>query len=250
MSEKIYCIGDSHVSFFSGIDKIQALWPEKPENKLPLFSTFRLGAVLADGLTRYGSTMKGRELVMILLDRGIPVEHRPIPPGAKLMFCFGEIDCRFHLQRQAEKHGKSISEIAVDTASRYCDLLLEIQKLGYEILVWNVIPPTSPSHINPEYPHSGTIADRIEGTLSFNKTLKERSGKNSFTFVDIYDKISIDGGANMQFYMDEVHLGQKAMPFVIDVLAPRYPSLVNPPAKEAAVLQSKKSLLDIFRKSR
>ena len=32
----IYCIGDSHASFFGGIDKMQPIWPEKSNNILQI----------------------------------------------------------------------------------------------------------------------------------------------------------------------------------------------------------------------
>jgi hypothetical protein len=223
----IYCIGDSHVSFFSGLDQIQPLWPTNSEDKLDYFKTFRLGAVLANSLSRYGSAMKGRELLFVLLDRRIPVQELwPIPPKSKVLFCFGEIDCRFHIIKQAEIQAVSIESIATETANKYSQVLKELQELGYEILVWNVIPPTNPATQNPEYPHYGNYSQRIIATEAFNEQLKRDAEANNFMFIDIYNNlIDKDRKANMEFYMDQVHLSQKAMPYVINELKDFYPAV-------------------------
>lgn len=225
--EVIYCIGDSHVSFFSGSDKIQPLWPLNSTDELTFFKTFRLGAVLADSLSRYGSAMKGRELLFILLDRKIPVlQLRPIPPGSRVLFCFGEIDCRFHIVKQAEMKSSSIESVASEVADRYSQVLKEVQDVGYEILVWNVIPPTNPTVQNPEFPHYGDYAQRIIATEHFNKRLKSNAERNGFIFIDVYDKlIDENRNANLEFYMDQVHLSQKAMPFAIDELKQVFPDV-------------------------
>ncbi len=223
----IYCIGDSHVSFFSGLDKMQPLWPSKSEDVLNFFKTFRLGAVLANSLSRYGSAMKGRELLFVLLDRRIPtVEFRAIPPGSKVLFCFGEIDCRAHIIKQAEINDASIEHIAAETADTYSQVLKEIQEIGYEVLVWNVIPPTNPEIQNSDYPHYGDYSQRIVATESFNKQLKKNAEKNNYIFVDIYnDLIDKNRNANLEFYIDQVHLSQKAMPFAICALKKHFPAI-------------------------
>ena len=33
----LYCIGDSHVSFFSGVDRIQPNWPDEAECHISFF---------------------------------------------------------------------------------------------------------------------------------------------------------------------------------------------------------------------
>jgi len=55
----IHCLGDSHVCFFSGQDRIfQAGLPAK--NILPFFRAWHLGPALAYNLVKPGSTSGGR----------------------------------------------------------------------------------------------------------------------------------------------------------------------------------------------
>ena len=63
-SEVIYCIGDSHVSFFSGKDAIVPCWPFPSEDMIPFFRTFRLGPVLAYNLVKVGTKTRGREALV------------------------------------------------------------------------------------------------------------------------------------------------------------------------------------------
>ena len=225
----IYCIGDSHVSFFSGQDKMQLPWPHKSNDRLAFFKTFRLGAVLADSLSKYGSSMKGRELLFVLLDRRMPmVEFRSIPPKSKVLFCFGEIDCRFHILKQSIQRDVEVEVVVEETVNKYVNVLKEFQALEYEILVWNVIPPTNPAKTNPEYPHYGKYSERIKATMLFNNFLKKKCTDFKFNFIDIYDQlIEKNYHANMNYYMDEIHLSQKAMSFTIDSLQKIYPDIFN-----------------------
>lgn len=222
-----HCIGDSHASFFSGEDVMQPPWPHKPSDVIPFFKTYRMGAVLAESLSRYGSSLKGRELLFVLLDRKMPMkEFWTIPPGSNLLFCFGEIDCRFHIIKQAEKSENTIENIAERTALKYLEVLLEIKALGYNIIVWNAVPPTNPDKINPDYPHYGTYEERILATTTFNSTLKKRCSELGFLFLSVYDRlVNEDQTAKMEYYMDNVHLSQKAMPMVITELKKYFPSI-------------------------
>lgn len=45
--EIIHCIGDSHVSFFGGLDRIQPVWPQRSDDRLPWFRTYHIGPALA-----------------------------------------------------------------------------------------------------------------------------------------------------------------------------------------------------------
>lgn len=55
----IYCIGDSHASFFSGYDRIQPSWPNKSTNKFSFLKNYRLGPVLAYNLCSFKTRSRG-----------------------------------------------------------------------------------------------------------------------------------------------------------------------------------------------
>jgi len=218
----IYCIGDSHINFFSGQNKAQSLWPKPSNDILPYFRTFRLGAILAYNLCEYGTRKKGRELLFALLDRDIPLQSRVIPPEHKVLLCFGEIDCRAHLLKQSELKKKDLSTVVKECAERYFSVILEIDKLGYEVFVWNVIPSSKYDHIpNKEFPTFGTCLERNRATLLFNDSLSSLCSSSNVQFISIFGHlVDKKGLTRMEYYYDHVHLSQKAMPLALDRINP------------------------------
>lgn len=216
----IYCIGDSHVDFFSGQDEIQPLWPKPSNDLLPYFKTFRLGAVLAYNLCEYGAGLKGREALFLLLDRRIPAAYREIPPGSKVLLCFGEIDCRAHLLKQAELQKKPIESVVEECVKRYFGVIMEIQQLGYEVMVWNAVPSSRYDSIpNKEFPAHGTSLKRNQVTKLFNDYLSDRCCSGDAAFITIFDDLVDEQGlTRMEYYFDYVHLSQKAMPLALSKL--------------------------------
>ena len=189
-TEKIYCIGDSHVSFFSGTNQIQPLWPKSGGDVISIFKTFRLGAVLAYNLCEYGTSWKGRELLSILLDRRIAEEERIIPAESQILLCFGEIDCRAHLLRQQQSQNRPISTVVEECVDRYLSVIKESKELGYRVIIWNVIPSTRSEKIaNKEFPVFGTCAERNQVTRAFNKSLQEKCEAESIAFISIFDAL-------------------------------------------------------------
>jgi len=216
----IYCIGDSHVSFFSGEDNTQPLWPKPSQDRLPFFKSFRLGAILAYNLVEYNTQMKGREILFTLLDRGIPVPERSIPPESNVLLCFGEIDCRAHLLKQAEQQKRPVESVVEECANRYFSVAQEVKRLGYDVFLWNVIPSTRFEFVgNKEFPTYGACLERNYVTRLFNDNLDAACATNDITFVSIFDQLlALDGLTNMDFYRDKVHLSQKAMPLALNAL--------------------------------
>jgi hypothetical protein len=214
----IYCIGDSHVNFFSGQNEVQQLWPKPSNDVLPYFKTFRLGAILAYNLCKYGTRKKGRELLFVLLDRNVPIQNREIPPESKLLLCFGEIDCRAHLLKQAEIQKRDITAVVEECVKRYFSVISEIKELGYETLVWNVIPTSRHDHIpNREFPVYGTCLERNHVTRLFNNCLSDICSSTGVEFISIFDELVDEQGLTREeYYFDYIHLSQKAMPLVIE----------------------------------
>jgi hypothetical protein len=66
----------------------------------------------------------------------------------------------------------------------------------------------------------------ISVTKSFNEQFRRDAKANDFIFVDIYKcLIDKEHKANLEFYMDEVHLSQKVMPFVVSELKKYFPAV-------------------------
>jgi hypothetical protein len=239
----IYCIGDSHVDFFSGQNKVQPIWPEPSNDILPYFRTYRLGAVLAFSLCEYGTRQKGRELIYVLLDRDVPLPDREISPESKTLLCFGEIDCRAHLLRQAELQKRDIASVVEECVERYFSVILEIQQLGYEVLVWNAIPSSRHDHIpNKEFPAYGTCLERNRVTRLFNSYLSDLCSSSDAKFISIFDDlVDSQGLTRMEYYSDQVHLSQKAMPLALTKIEEMVGDLNA--IKKGSLLKYKKSNL-------
>lgn len=214
----MHCIGDSHASFFSGRNNMQPAYPDSSKDILPSFRSYRLGAVLAYSLKDFGSTEHGREKIIDLLKK--------IPLKSNILLCFGEIDCRVHLLIQSRKQGKSLEEVVEECVKRYFSFILEI-KNKYNVFVWGVIASTpSERIIDPRYPHFGSCLERNETTRIFNEKLQRLSSKNGIKFISIFEQLLLeDGLTDGGFYVDDIHLSQRAMPLAIKKFRDNAPEL-------------------------
>lgn len=242
-SDTIYCIGDSHVSFFSGQDLIQPCWPDESSNLLPPFEVFRLGPVLAYNLIKPDATTRGRERLFEVLwhlpcnrrlrrlahelgrlgltpkgrERisrffsGLPY-NRFFRRNPKVLLCFGEIDCRAHLLKQAEAQNRATGDVIAECVERYFAVILEVKKLGYEIIVWNAIPSTPyETSAGLEFPTYGNCKERNEVTRLFNNMLSNKCSTHGFKFVSVFDELVDHHGITQGEYLfDGFHLGQNA----------------------------------------
>jgi hypothetical protein len=214
---KIHCIGDSHANFFSGFDEMQPEWPAPDiKNRLPFFRSYRIGPVLAYNIGEYGTTTRGREKLEELLSL--------LEPGNKIMFCFGEIDCRAHIILQSQKQNRPLKTVIEKVVERYFSMILQVRTLGFEPLIWNVIP-SAPTEINdritvpPQYLFHGSCEERNRVTRHFNQNLKILADAEGIKFLSLFDRLFLQNGSvNLSYFSDEIHLSQKAMPLVLESL--------------------------------
>ena len=222
MNTSIYCIGDSHVSFFGGADEIQPVWPERSQDNLPLFKTYHIGPALAYNLPRSETQTKGREkLFEILADE--------VPSGATVLLSFGEIDCRAHLVKRAETTGESLSAVVDVCIDEYFRVVNEVATLGFRVIVYNAIPSRprarkKPSPWENSYPAHGTLNQRREAIFLFNMAAKQRCAKSRIAFMENANYLA-DGksGIHGWYFFDSIHLSQRAMPATMQALADLFP---------------------------
>lgn len=205
--KKIVFIGDSHASFFSGSDTMQPAYPEKSSNTFAEFEGIRLGPVLAYSLNKTNSQFKGRENLFECLQKLNPQQHI-------IGLCFGEIDCRCHIVKQAGRQKITIDQAVANCFIEYNAVIDEIKSLGFQVVLWNVVP-TSPSTMNnPEFPHYGTDEERVKATEAFNKVLSEKADNRSVFFLSVYARLYNGKRKDIHFF-DGVHLSQSAMYYVM-----------------------------------
>jgi len=126
-----------------------------------------------------------------------------------VMLCFGEIDCRTHIVKQARSRNMTIEKVVGLTVSKYFSVITKIKDLGFNVWAWNVILPQRKYIDSDGYPSVGTYDERKKATQLFNEKLRSLCNSNGVKFV--YFKAEIDG----EHYLNEIHLSQKAMPIVI-----------------------------------
>lgn len=210
----IHCIGDSHVSVFSGLDKLSDGWPY-PEDSLPFFRTYRTGAYLAYSI---GDTNHvGYTTLKLILSS--------IPKTETILLSYGEVDCRVHIVKQSEDQGRSIKQVAEEVVTRYSKTITLIRNDYEKVIVYT--PVASSSCYNPNaavstenaYPHIGRPEQRNLATQVFSTTLKETFKDSDVIVLSIFDRI-VDKNLLpvSSYFRDGVHLSQKAMPFILEAL--------------------------------
>jgi hypothetical protein len=212
----IHCIGDSHVCFFSWKDGIHPQWPDYIGENMP-FLTYRLGACLAYSLCTFNSTTKGREMLLLLLSF--------LPKQSNILLCFGEIDCRSHLCKQADIQKRSYEDIVKECVNKYFGVILEIKTMGFSVGAWGAIPSTDFSDYEADHPFPsyGTVQQRNTVTRLFNNYLGKLCSKNDIIFVSIFeDLINPDLNPKMEYFIDQNHLSQNAFSMAISKIKVAY----------------------------
>ena len=179
-SSQIAAFGDSHVNAFRGIEGV---------------STNYLGAATAYNLSSETSSSGG--------GRRLKEKLKTLDPETNaILLCFGEIDCRAHVVKQAYVANKSIKESAVDAAKAYFDLILSIKERGYQVIVYG--PYGSGSQFNS----IGLESYRNSAVKFFNNSLRESCLKHDIYFFSL-NSFLVDPVALLTrraWLPDDVHL--------------------------------------------
>ncbi len=206
----IHCIGDSHSSVFSGEEKMQDVWPERSNDTIDFFRSYRIGPA-----TAYNLSTKIYIIDDILSQSGFSKEKDIV------LLCFGEVDVRAHLIKQANLQNKTFLEVCEECVDNYMNGIEELKNKGLNIAVWGVIASFNESVKNYTGPSFGTNLERNEVTKIFNDLLKNRLKHLDIPFVSIFEEmLNADGTTNPEYLDDwegcHIHLNQKAMPIILE----------------------------------
>jgi len=184
MSTNIHTIGDSH--------SIQ------PWKYIPNIVNHHIDRCLAYSVGRDG------------LDRLNIKLYDDIKEGDIVIFSFGEIDCRCHINRFITET-KSYQNIIADIVDKYIKVIklnLNIIDKNLTVGIFNIVPPQKlPYPENPEFPFRGSSSERLNYVKQFNFDLKQHCDNEDFTFIDIYDKYADkDGFLNTKYSDGHVHI--------------------------------------------
>ena len=218
----IYIIGDSHVSVFSGTDKTydgkRHIQPEfgtcytlssgqlkehinRFEQRISYFCPIKIGSN-----TAYNSFNKLQRIEQA-------IEEYNVTKDDYVFLCFGEIDIRNHIGFNANKNNISISEGIKICVDRYMETILYLKNENINIGVYGS-PPSSVGNLSTT--DFADVVKRNEMTIEFNDYLKTKCLEHNIPFKDISKKLMLsDGTTDSKFIMDDIHLSQEAMPYII-----------------------------------
>jgi hypothetical protein len=105
-----------------------------------------------------------------------------------IIFCFGEIDCRSHVNKHINETTsyKYIINNIIDNYFQAIKLNVIVSKIEFRnICVYNVVPPVEYYNTweNPEMPYLGSDNERKLYYLYFNEKLKEKCIENNYIFL-------------------------------------------------------------------
>lgn len=202
----IHCIGDSHSSIFSGKDEMQPIWPDKSNDGLENFRSYRIGAATAYNL----------ETKTYIIDQIISSQ---VNEEDTVVFCFGEVDIRAHIIKQAVFQNRPILDLVKECVSRYWNVICNYRSLGCKMAVWGPIASWSEEkpYSGPSY---GTDEERNITTLLFTEELRLLSKDSDIKIISIFEEIT-QGGVTNPYYLDDwrgchIHLNSNALPLIFE----------------------------------
>lgn len=209
---KLHCIGDSHCSFFLGYNEIPAEYPFVAKSLIQNIYCYRLGASLAFNVNKYNSATNSRQKIEQIIASLNPNEDI-------ILLCFGEIDCRAHILKQAEKLQLDYKKVIENCISNYLEMVTVIRNKGYSVLLWNAVYSANYEEKNTEleFPYYGTVQERNKVTAEFNLQLANKTLEIGIDFLNI-SALLIDKQSGLtkdKYYFDSVHLNNRLFVLVV-----------------------------------
>jgi hypothetical protein len=211
----IYCIGDSHVVFFTGQElpskDFIRIYSGGKADLDPDFKTYWIGAVLAISMGNQNHSMRKKADEII----------KGIPKGSKILFSFGEIDCRAHILKHVSEN-TDYKTVTNNCIEKYLTFIRKVKESGYEVLLWGP-PPNRKVDLAPQWAF-GDVEDRNKVILYFNIKLMELCMTENIPYFTLIHKILNKklGNINDEYYIDEIHLHPKNLKEVKGVIKDYY----------------------------
>jgi hypothetical protein len=190
----IHCIGDSHVSVFSGQDPIVPFFPPKhDEDRTRYFRTYRSFTPTAYNFINH-------------LDRILHALSDKDKDNDYALIVAGEIDCRFHLPRKIATNNLSIDEVVNECVDRFTQVFIELINKGWRCIAWGPCASTWET-FHPELPIHGDMVHRNIITKKFNDKLYENAKSINIPFLSMFPKLINENNETIrEYYMDMLHL--------------------------------------------
>lgn len=128
-----------------------------------------------------------------------------------VIFCFGEIDCRNHVDKHVSEK-KPYKNVIDELVINYFDSINKnkiLYKNNIKICVYNVVPPSRAFPVGSNHPHPflGSDEERKLYYNYMNSKIKELCKMNNFIYFDIYKQSCDENGFLRKEFSDgSVHL--------------------------------------------
>jgi len=200
----IYVFGNSHAHFFT--DSFPGTIGEGEKHN-EHFRSFSLGPVIA-----YNFVDHHFPTMVNLLN------SLPITPNDPVLITIGEVDCRWHLLKQAEIQKRNAKDVVHECIDRFFTSHIYLKDNGYKVVGWGGHPSTTSGHCDTGDVVYGDCLTRNKITLEWNDYLEQKCRAKGIIFTSIVkDLINVDGLTKIEYYKDYCHLDSaKYLPVVIE----------------------------------
>lgn len=117
-----------------------------------------------------------------------------------ICLCYGEVDCRCHIQRQINL-GRAENDVIYELVSKYFNTIRNNIGIYKKIIIVAVIPPTEKEEyekingpITHAFPFVGSDADRVRYTYKMNQLLELFCNKYGMYFFNPFSYYTRDNG--------------------------------------------------------
>ena len=198
----IYAIGNSHAHFFTNSHPAE----HKGTNPDQHFTSYSLGPTIAYNYYEH-HLPKLKQLISQI----------NIQPKDHILLVIGEVDCRWHLPKQAATQNRPINDIIQECVQRYTRVYTHLKQHNYNLISWGGHPSTTTDHNDdPQSPVYGDCKTRNQITLEWDHQLSQQAQKLNIPHISINQHlIDQNGLTKMEYYIDYCHLNsEKLLPHV------------------------------------
>lgn len=200
----VHCIGNSHVNIFKGGDVIAVL---DSCDTLPYFKTHYIGPIIAYNFHDHHYP--------VALDY---IQNHVDKNNDYIMFIVGEVDCRWHIPKQAELQNKPVFEIVDECIKRYFKSFIDLKNRGYKLIGWGGHPSTTSGHDDDVHkPVYGDCLNRNIISKYWSESLELMCVVHNIPFISIVNDLIDDESrlTRMNYFIDYCHLKSS---MVIDIV--------------------------------
>jgi len=174
-------------------------------------------AATAHNLHKKNSTSQSNRILFELVNK---IEKENRKDVDSIILVYGEVDCRIHIYYQFMKRNEkyTIEQLIDETINNYGIVMQKLKDMEIKFYICGISPAGWEKNLN-NYPWYATLEVHSQIYREFNNILGKFCRKKGYKYLDIYSKtIDNNGFMKKEYAEDSVHLNNRALPFVIDMI--------------------------------